>query len=117
MSQRSSKKVQTASSGTRGRRRVRFIVEAEPGSRVSVAGSFNGWDPGAHVLKETATAGRFERVVYLLPGDYQHKCVIDGSWSADPRCPAFTSNAFGTLNSVLRVKCWSARRRAAQASV
>lgn len=103
--------------GTLGRRRVRFEVEAEPGSRVAVAGNFNRWDPQVHVLRETKRAGHFERCVYLQPGEYQYKFVIDGDWSADPNCPHFAANEFGTLNSVLRVqKSPSKRASGTQAS-
>jgi 1,4-alpha-glucan branching enzyme len=117
MSANSSKKHGNSSSGTLGRRRVQFVVEADPGSQVSVAGSFNGWDPDAHLLKEKGKGGRFERTVYLKPGNYQYKFVINGAWSADPQCPHFTSNDFGTLNSLLNVKGPNQRERVpAQAS-
>ena len=90
-------------SSNAGRRRVCFEVDAEPGSQVSVAGSFNSWDPEAHVLRPTAGPGHFKRIVYLEPGEYEYKFVIDGNWSADPNCPSFAANNYGTLNSVLEV--------------
>ncbi len=99
-----SKQVKSSSGSTRGRCRVRFAVDAEPGSQVAVAGNFNAWSPKKHVLKETGNPGHFERLVYLQPGDYQYKFVIDGHWSADPNCPSFTPNEFGSFNSVLHVQ-------------
>ena len=86
-----------------GRRRVCFEVEADPGSRVAVAGSFNRWDPEKHVLKQKSSDGHYQRVLFLPPGDYEYKFVIDGDWSADPNCEHFAANEFGTLNSVLHV--------------
>ena len=91
------------SSANAGRRRICFEVDAELGSQVSVAGSFNSWNPEAHVFRPAAAAGHFKRIVYLEPGDYEYKFVIDGNWSADPNCPSFAANTFGTLNSVLEV--------------
>lgn len=108
--QPSSEKYVNAMGSTRGRCRVHFEVDAEPGSHVAVAGNFNDWNPKAHVLKETKRPGHFERYVYLQPGNYQYKFVIDGSWSADPNCPSFTPNDFGTLNSVLKVQRAPVRR-------
>ena len=93
----------TKSSGTAGRRRVRFEVNAAPGSQVSVAGSFNGWDPKSHVLRPVGEFGLFQRYVYLPPGKYEYKFVIDGEWSADPNCKTFSTNEFGSLNSVMKV--------------
>lgn len=89
---------------TRGRRRVLFQIDAEPGREVAVAGNFNAWSPDSHRLKETGIPGHYQRFVYLQPGAYQYKFVIDGDWSADPNCPAFTTNEFGTLNSVIKVQ-------------
>ena len=89
---------------TLGRRRIRFEVEAEPGRQVAVAGNFNAWNPESHQLKETSQPGHYERCVYLSPGKYEYKFVIDGTWSADPNCPTFSPNEFGTLNSVLNVQ-------------
>ncbi len=91
------------SSGNAGRRRVCFEVDAEPGSQVCVAGSFNSWNPEAHVLRPAAGAGHFKRIVYLEPGAYEYKFVIDGNWSVDPNCPSFAANNLGTLNSILEV--------------
>ncbi len=92
-------------SPTAGKRRICFEVQADPGSHVSVAGDFNGWRPETHLLKEPE-AGHFKRMVYLAPGDYEYKFVIDGDWTADPKCEAWKHNEFGSLNSVLKVE-WS----------
>ena len=87
-----------------GRRRVCFEVAADPDSQVTVAGTFNSWDPETHVLRPSEEKGRFKRFVYLPPGQYEYKFVIDGAWSADPNCPSFAPNQYGTLNSVLEVE-------------
>ena len=85
------------------RRRVEFVTEAEPGSRVSVAGTFNDWDPEAHPLTDRAGDGCFKRRMLLGPGRYEYKFVINGTWCVDPACPDWTSNDYGSLNSVIEV--------------
>ncbi len=93
----------TRKHSTQGKRRVHFEVDANPGSTVAIAGSFNAWQPDKHVMKELGE-GRYQRQVYLAPGDYEYKFVIDGEWSADPNCPHWTKNEFGTLNSIVHVE-------------
>ena len=85
----------------RGRRRVRFEYRAEPGHRVCVAGSFNGWDPRRTVLVDRTGKGDYSRAVLLVPGRYEYKFVVDGVWCVDPENPRWVPNEFGTLNSVL----------------
>lgn len=57
------------------RRKVTFRMPAEPGSRVSVAGTFNDWDPDKHLMTDKTEPGVFQ-----------------------------VANGHGTLNSVLTVQ-------------
>jgi 5'-AMP-activated protein kinase regulatory beta subunit len=85
-------------------RRVRFTVDAPPGSQVSVVGSFNGWTAGRHPLHPTVDEpGLFDRTLLLPEGRYEYKFVIEGEWTADPGCPRWVVNEFKTLNSVLEI--------------
>jgi 1,4-alpha-glucan branching enzyme len=90
-------------SPTAGRKRVIFSVEADADSDVSVAGSFNGWLTLS--LKPLSAKGvtPFSRVVFLPPGHYQYKFIIDGKWTTDPNNPACSMNELGTLNSLLQI--------------
>lgn len=85
------------------RKRVTFNVRAEPGSTVTVAGDFNGWDTASKPLKEKQP-GLFSGMMYLQPGSYQYKFLINGTWCVDPECREWVQNDLGTLNSVLKVK-------------
>jgi len=89
---------------TAGRRRVVFSVEAEPGSEVYVAGSFNGWNPGKHPMPDKSGTGRYERQVYAEPGALEYKFVVNGEWVIDARCSSWVPNALGSLNSVIEVR-------------
>ena len=84
--------------------RFRFPVDACPGSEVSVVGSLNGWAPGRHPLRPTVDQpGVFDRTLLRPAGRYEYKFVIEGEWSADPRCPRWVVNEFRTLNSVVEI--------------
>ena len=101
MSEKSKSKSIKKNSPTR--RRVEFSVINTPGRQVSVAGSFNNWDPEAKVLKDRNGDGIYRGIVMLEPGEYEYKFVIDGEWCIDENNPCFASNDLGTLNSVIRV--------------
>ena len=81
-----------------------ITVQADPGSVVYLAGSFNNWDPTALRMADKAGNGVFSATVTLAPGIYEYKFVINGVWTLDPDPDRdWTQNGLGTLNSVLRV--------------
>lgn len=86
-----------------GRKKVEFSIEAKAGSDVSVAGSFTGWRPRSLTAKGTGSIVKYGLVVFLPPGQYQYKFIINGEWITDPGCPATTINEFGTLNSLRHI--------------
>jgi len=102
---KSSKKIASGSAaGKSGKRRVSFVIDAGPGKIVSIAGSFNDWNPEAKVLADKDKSGTYRGIMTLEPGRYEYKFVVDGIWSMDARNPNFAPNDFGTLNSVLIVE-------------
>ncbi|PKL23214.1 MAG: hypothetical protein CVV47_16065 [Spirochaetae bacterium HGW-Spirochaetae-3] len=60
-----------------------FYFEGEPEQRITVAGTFNGWDPFIHELEETAP-GHYELRLSLPPGEYYYVFVYRGERIADP---------------------------------
>ena len=75
-----------------------------PGSgaveRVSVAGSFNGWNPDASVMQRVGEVW----VIYvaLPPAAYEYMFVEDGQrWVTDPLAPQTRDDGFGKRNAVL----------------
>ncbi len=83
---------------------VTFTVHAEKGKNVYVAGEFNKWDPPAKKMAYKARAGIYTATINLVPGEYQYKFVIDGTWCADPENANAVQNDQGTFNSVIVVK-------------
>jgi 1,4-alpha-glucan branching enzyme len=84
------------------RKRVRFDIKAEPGSKVFVTGSFNNWDAAKNKMKENN--GTFSTSILLPQGRHEYKFVINGVWCVDPNCPDWVANGFGSLNSVVVVE-------------
>ena len=83
------------------RRRVRFRIQADEKSSVSVAGTFNGWDPKKHILK--MKDGYYTLNILLVPDQYEYKFVVNDIWCVDPECPDWATNEYGSLNSVVTV--------------
>ncbi len=70
---------------------------------VTVAGTFNQWNPQAQPLKEIKP-GVWQVALSLPPGRYEYKFVVDGSrWLEDPDNPLKTPDPYGGFNSVLIV--------------
>lgn len=86
------------------KKRVRFEVAAGVGKTVSIAGSFNEWDPAVKYLHDKDGNGIYTGYLMLAPGIYEYKFIIDGEWHLDEKNANFSPNDFGTLNSVIIVK-------------
>ncbi len=72
------------------------------GRTVQVAGDFNQWQPddGVQTLREGDIV---RKVLYLAPGEYQYRLVVDGKWRNDPTNSRQAVNSLGVCNSILRV--------------
>lgn len=66
---------------------------------VSISGSFNGWNRDGFRLKKTSSG--WEIPLYLKPGKYTYKLIVDGEWILDPDNKLWEQNEFGTGNSVV----------------
>jgi 1,4-alpha-glucan branching enzyme len=84
------------------RRRVYFSLNATDATQVSLAGTFNEWDPGTRRLKRGKN-GLWRTHMMLEPGVYEYRYLVDGQWRNDPHAPT-VPNAFGSENSVRLVE-------------
>jgi len=82
---------------------VRFAIKAEPGNRVQIAGSFNGWDPTKTLLAGPDESGNYSVTLALPEGSYEYLFVINGLWQTDPSNPKCVPNVYGSSNSVIDV--------------
>jgi len=80
---------------------VRFVLVAPEAKQVSLAGTFNQWDPQATPLVRAGATGVWTATVTLPAGQHQYVFVVDGArWVPDPGAPA-VDDGFGRRNSVL----------------
>ncbi|CAO2839496.1 unnamed protein product [Amaranthus hypochondriacus] len=92
------------------------LVEAKidysgEGEMVEVAGSFNGWhqwiklDPQPSSVMvdpvESRRSRRWSTTLWLYPGVYEIKFIVDGHWKIDPQKESINKN--GVENNILRV--------------
>jgi len=69
---------------------------------VIVTGSFNGWsEDGYRMYKKD---GVWICPVFLKPGKYTYKFIVDGKWLIDPANELWEENEYGTGNSVLWIE-------------
>lgn len=80
--------------------RVLFTFKAPQGTQtVSLAGTFNGWNPQAHAMDGPDGEGVFRTRLILNKGRHEYKFVLDGwTWATDPDNPHQTA---GYQNAVL----------------
>jgi hypothetical protein len=62
---------------------VRFYLEAPEGSRVTVAGTFNNWDPFMHAMREIRP-GVYSARIRMRPGRHSYIYFFNGRRMLDP---------------------------------
>jgi hypothetical protein len=75
-----------------------FTFWGPPGETVTVAGSFNGWDPFMYELRE-GPAGHYSLKIPLPPGIYQYVFFHRGQRFTDPHNPNRIYSRDGTAAS------------------
>jgi 1,4-alpha-glucan branching enzyme len=85
------------------RMEVELTFEAPQAERVFVAGDFNHWRAGDLRLRRDET-GTWRIPLWLAPGRYEYRFIVDGEWQNDPQASACVPNEFGSSNCVLVVK-------------
>lgn len=79
-----------------------FRLKAPGAERVSVVGTFNGWDPEAHRLQGPDPEGVWSLGLLLPPGRYRYMFVVNGDrWVTDPEAQAYEEDGFGGRNALL----------------
>ncbi len=71
--------------------------------RLTLFGSFNGWNRTDIDLTDENKDGVFEAEIALVPGNYQYKFFGDGIELIDPNNPNKVPNGFGDYNSLLTI--------------
>jgi 1,4-alpha-glucan branching enzyme len=89
---------------------VRFEFTHPGAKSVSVAGTFNNWQPEAKTL-HPSIAGKWLKETALKPGVYEYCFIVDGHWLPDPQAKETVANPFGGRNSILKVGSASSEKQ------
>ena len=84
------------------RRAIRFEVDIPNARNTSVAGTFNDWDPADAPLVFIG-GNKWFKDLFLAPGRYEYRFVVDGKWVDPPKAKAYVPNPYGSRNAVVEV--------------
>jgi 1,4-alpha-glucan branching enzyme len=101
LSHRHHRKTEVEESG--GRIEVELTCDAPQAENVFVVGNFNHWRAGDLRLRQDET-GIWKVQVWLLPGRYEYRFIVDGEWQDDIHAPIRVPNEFGSTNCVIEVQ-------------
>lgn len=85
------------------RTEVEFRVRASGARAVSLLGSFNAWDAGAHAMEDPDGDGVFAVRLPLGTGRHRYAFSIDGVVQAPSDAPRLETDDFGGQHGVLVV--------------
>jgi len=88
--------------GKPGKRRVTFILEVKQAENIALLGDFNSWNEKSHPMKKYDNE-IWKKTVFLNPGRYEYRFLVDGEWQNDPKSNQLCINRFGTYNNFLIV--------------
>ena len=80
-----------------------FNFYAPAAKDVYVVGDFNDWKMDEFSKLDRQDSGQWEKSLYLLPGKYRYKFVVDGLWFWDPQNTEKEPNPYGDFDSVFQV--------------
>ncbi len=81
---------------------ITLTVKAPEAKEVYLAGEFNNWKLDEHSRMEQ-TNGCWTKHLNLNSGKYRYRFVIDGNWIEDADNPLKELNAYGTMDSLLKI--------------
>ena len=90
-----------------GKVQVTFSITLEKTPKsVFVAGNFNSWLPNDtnYALTDEDGNGTWEVTIWLAPGTYQYKFVVDNTWILPPQTPSTIDDGFGGQNGFIEVQ-------------
>ena len=80
-----------------------FTFKADGAREVHLVGDFNNWKMSSDSLLWRKEEGVWQKRVFLGPGRYRYKFVVDGHWITDPSNDRIESNPYGDADSVLEI--------------
>ena len=81
-----------------------FKINAPQAKKVDLGGDFNNWNYKNTSLMKDHETDIWKKEIFIKPGRYEYKFIIDGNWLIDPNNIKKTWNTFGSENSVIEIK-------------
>lgn len=75
-----------------------------PAQDVHIVGDFNNWSVSNQSRLWQKDEGVWEKRLFLQPGVYRYKFIVDGKWITDPHNDTIKPNPYGGVDSVLEVQ-------------
>lgn len=82
------------------KKKVTFRLKSPDATTVMLVGDFNHWSRNAAPMTPDA-AGRWRTTLWLVPGRYEFKFLVDGKWREPAANENAVRNRFGTRNNVV----------------
>ena len=89
-------------SQNKGKKRVKFLLEAAGAKETNLLGDFNNWNSRTHPMKKNPK-GVWEKTIMLFPGRYEYRFLVDGEWWNDPLNNQVCINSYGSQNNIIIV--------------
>ena len=94
-------KTTSPGSGPVRKSRVTLIAPIAEATEVVATGDFTGWSLEGVPLKRRRDGAWF-KTLYLTPGRYEYRLLVDGHWGNNPAAE-HSGNPYGSDNDVLTV--------------
>lgn len=81
-----------------------YFDPANRAASVSLIGTFNGWNPARHAMRQHSP-GLWQLTIPTPPrGEYRYKFLVDEAWLNDPENPRRVEDGYGGFSSILEVR-------------
>jgi hypothetical protein len=80
-----------------------FEYKAPTAKQVYVVGDFNDWKINEDSKLEKNETGVWQKRLFLAPGRYKYKYIVDGLYYEDPHNPKKEPNPYGNNDSVFEM--------------
>ena len=81
-----------------------FFLKIEGAKEVHLVGDFNNWKVSDESLLWQKEKDLWQKRIFLEPGKYRYKFIIDGEWVTDPFNDHLEPNPYGGVDSVLEIQ-------------
>lgn len=83
---------------------VTFSINAPHAKKVKLGGDFNNWNYENTSLMKDDKADLWKKEIFIEPGQYEYKFMVDENWLIDPNNINKAWNIYGSENSVIEIK-------------